>query len=503
MSMKITLPSVANPMATDCFNNKFIWDRRTIINGEEQMYMDMVEDPAMWRKTFLPITDKPNGGIIVGRTADQKLVDRYGQSFTSGLVTTHRKLAFKYGYVKCVVRLPNVKGVWPALWLLSEFAQWPQGVPMLPEVDIMEFIADGNIYNSLHHYNGFREGQQNTMVSSKKELGKGIKKVTADELSRLMTFEMYWTPSTMTFKCNGDVTDHRNTPADMHNHFHFLMNLAIGGGWPAKPNPADYNNGVGYEIHHVEITSDDWLFMNEGVPPESCTITEGETIPSYTDEMPRDDTDTPVQTLEVGSDVAFAAPGAREKAAQAAQQAQAVEAAIQSDDSPVPQEVRDRAETLLNNDPTASSNLIESAQHHAKMAENLMKHGWFMHHNKQHRREIMRHYLTGKKTQPVLDSPELVMNKESVDTAWNAIIDMLWDYVNGLDKMQALEKEVKRLQDTAIDAQRMASDSQHEASLLGADESEDIKQRIKKLSENSKALRAHLVALRKLANKPV
>jgi len=454
MSTKIILPSVANPMATDTFNHRFIWDRKTIINEEEQMYMDMVEDPSAWRKTFLPIKDKPNGGIIVGRTADQKLVNRYGQPYTSGLVTTHRKLAFKYGYVKCVVRLPNVKGVWPALWLLSEHSQWPKGIPMLPEVDIMEFIADGNIYNSLHHYNGFKESQQNTMVSSKKELGKGIKRVTVDELSKLMTFELFWSPSTMTFKCNGAITDHRNTPADMHNHFHFLMNLAIGGGWPAKPNPKDYVNGVNYEIHHVEIISDDWLFMNEGVPPESCNVIEGEVIPSYNDEMPRDETSTPVQTLEVGSDVAFAAPGEREKAQAAGNVSDFIENATQrptqagkADSSPVPQDVRDRAEALIANEPEAGSNLKESAKHHARMAENLMKHGWFIRHNEEHKREIMRHYLTGKKTQPVLDSPELVMNKENVQTAWGGIVDMLWDYVNSVDKITTLENEVKRLRD--------------------------------------------------------
>jgi beta-glucanase (GH16 family) len=50
----------------------------------------------------------------------------------SGMVTTFPSFNFTYGIVQIVARMPSVKGMWPALWLLPSNKTFP------PEIDILE-----------------------------------------------------------------------------------------------------------------------------------------------------------------------------------------------------------------------------------------------------------------------------------------------------------------------------------------------------------------------------
>jgi len=55
--------------------------------------------------------------------------------YSAGMISSHDKFTFCYGYVEIRARFPGGKGVWPAFWLMPQSHQWP------PEFDIAEYYA--------------------------------------------------------------------------------------------------------------------------------------------------------------------------------------------------------------------------------------------------------------------------------------------------------------------------------------------------------------------------
>jgi beta-glucanase (GH16 family) len=59
--------------------------------------------------------------------------------FTAGLISSHDKFAFKYGYIEVRAKYPRGPGVWPAFWLIGQGEYWP------PEFDIAEYYGGAGI----------------------------------------------------------------------------------------------------------------------------------------------------------------------------------------------------------------------------------------------------------------------------------------------------------------------------------------------------------------------
>ncbi len=55
--------------------------------------------------------------------------------YSAGLITTHDKHYFKYGYFEIRAKYPGGRGVWPCIWLISQEQYWP------PEFDIAEYVG--------------------------------------------------------------------------------------------------------------------------------------------------------------------------------------------------------------------------------------------------------------------------------------------------------------------------------------------------------------------------
>jgi beta-glucanase (GH16 family) len=55
--------------------------------------------------------------------------------YSSGMVSSHDKFSFLYGYIEIRARFPGGPGVWPAFWLMPQSHQWP------PEFDVAEYYA--------------------------------------------------------------------------------------------------------------------------------------------------------------------------------------------------------------------------------------------------------------------------------------------------------------------------------------------------------------------------
>jgi beta-glucanase (GH16 family) len=59
--------------------------------------------------------------------------------YSAGMITTHDKFAFKYGYFEMRAKYPGGRGVWPAFWLIGQGQYWP------PEFDIAEYYGGASV----------------------------------------------------------------------------------------------------------------------------------------------------------------------------------------------------------------------------------------------------------------------------------------------------------------------------------------------------------------------
>ena len=153
----------------------------------------------------------------------------YGSSnYTSARLNSKGDGSMQYGRVEVSAKLPAGRGMWPAIWLLSNtsaYGDWPKS----GEIDVMENVGyDPNpVYFTIHTqlYNGAIGTQ------------KGANKSIADNSTAFHKYRMDWTPyairgyydDTLLFIYINDGNGSASWPFDQK--FHLLMNIAVGGNW--------------------------------------------------------------------------------------------------------------------------------------------------------------------------------------------------------------------------------------------------------------------------------
>ena len=171
--------------------------------------------------------------VITAQKEDLTGPDGIPRNYTSARINTKGLFSQTYGRFEARIKLPTGKAIWPAFWLLGNercTAEWPD----CGEIDILESIgAPDTIYSTIHGpgYSG-RQG-----ITQKFPL-------PAEET--VTTFHLYaveWAPSDIKFFFDDHLIAHR-TPADLppnttwvYDHpFYIIVNLAVGGFWPGKPD---------------------------------------------------------------------------------------------------------------------------------------------------------------------------------------------------------------------------------------------------------------------------
>ncbi len=221
-----------NPQTqTGQWKTSYIWDRNTIINEEEQFYIDPIEhgiSPFSINNGILSITADRTPENLKSRVA--------GQAYVSGVLTTENGFAQQYGRFEAYAKVPEGKGLWSAFWLLPSFDQWPAGVAVLPEIDVMEYLGhEGATYHTTLHTN------QNGPLESHPYKHK-LKTKPSDGFH---LYTVVWTPQSVDWYFDKRKVASHKTPKDFTRPVHFLLNLAVGGKWPGSPDrstrfPAQY-----------------------------------------------------------------------------------------------------------------------------------------------------------------------------------------------------------------------------------------------------------------------
>ena len=148
-------------------------------------------------------------------------------AYTSGILSSHHKFQFTYGYIEARMRIPQGRGLWPAFWTLPIPGAVPQSKP---EIDIMEVLGQQpkTVHFNLHYLNAEgRHRQAKHHYTSGQNLAQGWH-----------TYAVRWEPERLIFYLDG-VERHRvEGPMVPSKKMYLLLNLAVGGDWPGAPNGA-------------------------------------------------------------------------------------------------------------------------------------------------------------------------------------------------------------------------------------------------------------------------
>ena len=144
----------------------------------------------------------------------------WGRSYSSGLLTSKKSFAQKYGLFEIRAKMPRGKGLWPAFWLLPANNTWP------PELDVLEILGDNpkKLYASWHSNAGEKHSSETKAID------------VPDTSEGFHTYSVYWTKDAIEWFFDDVQVASKPTPPDFHQPMYMLVNLAVGGAWPGAPD---------------------------------------------------------------------------------------------------------------------------------------------------------------------------------------------------------------------------------------------------------------------------
>ena len=178
--------------------------------------------------------------ITHGITAiEEKTVDpknsKVTYSYTSGRITTAGKQDFQYGRMEARIKLPSLKGVWPAFWMLGVNQK---GWPWCGEIDILEAWNTISFAQGAFHWNAgvgddspydnkYVSGQLNASYSRYNWYDKTQWHIYAVEWDN--EYIHYFVDDVEFYKVNISTADKKD---EGMKSYYFLLNMAVGGNLP-------------------------------------------------------------------------------------------------------------------------------------------------------------------------------------------------------------------------------------------------------------------------------
>lgn len=175
-----------------------------------------------------------NGELVI------KAVKTGPTSYTSSRLKTQDKASWKYGKIQIRAKLPYSQGLWPAFWMLG--TNYPSvGWPYCGEIDIMELRGGGvgfddTIYGTLHWWD--EVGNHGASYGSSYTLP-----TPQFFYQAYHVFEIEWNATDMIWRLDGVQwfttsinTNLWPTMEEFQKPFSMIMNVAVGGNWPGRPN---------------------------------------------------------------------------------------------------------------------------------------------------------------------------------------------------------------------------------------------------------------------------
>jgi len=158
------------------------------------------------------------------------------RDFTSAKIRTKGKGDWTYGRIEVRAKLPNGKGIWPAIWMMptdNHYGNWPNS----GEIDMVELV--GNEPNRVHGTLHYGDRQKRQM-----QKGDSYHLKTGTFADDFHVFGLEWEKGKISWSVDGVVyqtqsdwhTRDAEFPAPFDQRFHLIFNVAVGGSWPGNPD---------------------------------------------------------------------------------------------------------------------------------------------------------------------------------------------------------------------------------------------------------------------------
>ncbi len=177
----------------------------------------------------------------------------YGERlYTSARIKTRYKVDIKYGRIDIKAKVPNVRGLWPAIWMMAteeKYGSWPKS----GEIDIMEFVGGDDYIQSVLHTEGFNHRNKKQRIGFYRNFNPDVFHV----------FSLEWNKGSMKFYLDDElffeVRDEeypeyekwQSWPFD--EHFYLILNLAVGGNLGGKNGIDDLKFPQEFLIDYIKI----------------------------------------------------------------------------------------------------------------------------------------------------------------------------------------------------------------------------------------------------------
>lgn len=194
-----------------------------------------------------------DGSLILKAIKSEKDGKAY---YTSGKVNSQHKKQFTYGKVVARAKVPEGKGLWPAIWMMPEDEQYYGQWPKCGEIDIMEVLgsATETAYGTVH-YGEPHAQQQGTVVLKNGTFASDFHEYSVEwepgEMRWYIDNELYLTVNDWFTAVSGG--EEKPYPAPFNQPFFVQMNLAVGGTWPGNPDDKTDFDKAEFEIDYVRV----------------------------------------------------------------------------------------------------------------------------------------------------------------------------------------------------------------------------------------------------------
>lgn len=210
---------------------KWGYDRGFISNQEKQYYTDSLKNVRVEKGVLIIEAHKEKVANTDYKNPEIKGWAQYKAEidtaqYTAARIITKGLAEWKYGRIEAKAKLPKGRGMWPAIWMLSnDKIGWPES----GEIDIMEHVGYDNdtIHGTIHtkaynHMKGTQKGKSIFIENPNEEFH---------------VFSIEWTPDKIDFLLDDVVYNHikneNKTTAEwpFDKKFYLILNVAVGGMW--------------------------------------------------------------------------------------------------------------------------------------------------------------------------------------------------------------------------------------------------------------------------------
>lgn len=199
------------------------------VNSEQQAYVDSAD--TIYIAHGAEAAGASNGALVIHPRFRPGFTTPEGRAFDfiSGRIDTRSKVEFTYGTAAARMKLVAGDGFWPAFWALGD-GRWPD----TGEIDVMENVGDASWTSVALHGPGYFG--DTPLVRRVPFAGKR-------DAAAWHVYAVDWTRDELIFKVDDHVV-YRVTRAMVErygrwafdNPKHLIVNLALGGTYPAAVN---------------------------------------------------------------------------------------------------------------------------------------------------------------------------------------------------------------------------------------------------------------------------